>query len=429
LKKVKFSLAAVTAVLAVAALFVAPALSDPPLSGAIFTTNASCGGVDLNIYGNKTDVYIDGGPAYPGAASLPDGSYYVQVTDPDGTVLGTSVGTGDETPFVVSGNGTIIDCDQLWAILIKASDGTQGYDDTGNPGGEYKVWVSTGASFTNNSTKTDNFKVKNAGDCEPNCPQPPQATLNVVKFYDANANGLNDDNQPITGWKINIHDGMNIDRFTPVSVVVDPDTYTVTEYDPIQTNWSHTTTNPVVVTLADGDTTTVEFGNLCVGAGGGLTLGFWSNKNGQAILTAADFAALTALNLVNANGSVRDFTGSLSANKTALKNWLLAATATNMAYMLSAQLATMDLNVLHGFVSASALIYAPGTSSANALGFATVGAVMAEGNTLLGSPGGNLTVTLSALRSAEEAVKNALDKANNNLNFVQSSPCAFSFAA
>ena len=44
-----------------------------------------------------------------------------------------------------------------------------------------------------------------------------------------------------------------------------------------------------------------------------------------------------------------------------------------MAYMLSAQLAAMRLNVLNGLVNASALIYAPGTNSANpATGFATV---------------------------------------------------------
>src|SRR5262245_65859301 len=51
----------------------------PPLPGAIFTTDNTCSGVDLNIYSNKSDVYLDGGPAHPGAASLPDGSYYVQV--------------------------------------------------------------------------------------------------------------------------------------------------------------------------------------------------------------------------------------------------------------------------------------------------------------------------------------------------------------
>src|SRR5215213_6685541 len=62
------------------------------LSGAIFTTDAACNGTDLNIYASKSDVYIDGGPAHTGAAGLPPGNYFVQVTEPNGTVLGTSVG-------------------------------------------------------------------------------------------------------------------------------------------------------------------------------------------------------------------------------------------------------------------------------------------------------------------------------------------------
>ncbi len=173
------------------------------------------------------------------------------------------------------------------------------------------------------------------------------------------------------------------------------------------------------VTVADGGTTSgINFGNICLGAGGGLTLGFWSNKNGQALETATDFTLLSGLNLVNANGSARDFTSTLANNKKDLNSWLLNATATNMAYMLSAQLAAMELNVAHGFVNGNALIYAPGTTSANALGFATVNAVMAEGNSLLIAPG-NVTVAASALRTSEEAVKTALDKANNNLNFVE----------
>src|SRR3954470_18501827 len=32
------------------------------VTGAIFTTDVTCTGTDLNIYGAKPDVYIDGGP-------------------------------------------------------------------------------------------------------------------------------------------------------------------------------------------------------------------------------------------------------------------------------------------------------------------------------------------------------------------------------
>ena len=50
--------------------------------------------------------------------------------------------------------------------------------------------------------------------------------------------------------------------------------------------------------------TGLNFGNVCIGAGGGHTLGFWSNKNGQALFGTDDLAAMVGgLNLRNANGS------------------------------------------------------------------------------------------------------------------------------
>ena len=170
------------------------------------------------------------------------------------------------------------------------------------------------------------------------------------------------------------------------------------------------------------------FGNVCTGAGGGLTLGFWSNNNGKSAQFGnttqanATLAFLTNLNLRNATGSNFDPT-----TYAGFRTWLLNATATNMAYMLSAQLAAMELNVRNGNVNGNQLIYAPGTTSA-VNGFATVNAVMAEANTELGTLTGGLTVTAGAERTYQEALKNALDKANNNLTFVQSAPCAYSFA-
>lgn len=401
------------------AAFALPAAAAQ-LSGAIFTTDKDCIGTNLNIYQNKGDVYLDGGPTHPGAAGLPDGVYYVQVTDPSGAnVLGKSLGAD----VTVSG-GEFAQCYQLSDILYtKSSDFTaKGYDDSPNNGDEYKVWVSTVSTFANDDTKTDNFKVKSGPT------PPPTAELKVVKFYDANANGINDDNQPIAGWKVRIQDKIDYIRYTPVDIIVDPDMYTVTESDTVETNWVHTTPNPVNVTLnpqMPGDPpTTVEFGNLCTGAGGGLTLGFWSNKNGQALYGADDNALMVSLNLRDAKGSNFD-----PANYNAYNKWLLSATATNMAYMLSAQLSAMELNVLNGKVSGSALIYAPGTNSANSLGYASVNNVMAEANTALADPNG-YTVKAGPTRTYQEKLMKALDNANNNRNvFVQSTPCPFSFAS
>ena len=89
---------AFTALLAICSIMRA----DPPLPGAIFTTNSDCTGVDLNIYASKDAVYIDGGPAHTGAAGLTPGTYCVQVTDPSGaTVLGKSA----EGAVTVDANG------------------------------------------------------------------------------------------------------------------------------------------------------------------------------------------------------------------------------------------------------------------------------------------------------------------------------------
>jgi hypothetical protein len=380
-----------------------------PVSGAIFTTGSACDGTNLNIFAELGAVYLDGGPVQPGAAGLPDGWYWVKVTEPDGTLLGNTT-----TASVQVVNGEFVHCYRLWDILVKASDGTQGYDVTGNPGGVYKVWVSQNGDFPQSASKTDNFKVLGGG------VEPEVATLNVIKFYDANANGINDDGQLITGWKVRIQNGIDVIRYTPVSMIVEAGSYTVSEFMPEQGNWQATTPTSVGVTLAAGETATVAFGNLCLGAGGGHTLGFWSNRTGQRLIGDDDLALLVGLNLRNADGSHFD-----PATNAAFRTWLLGGNATNMAYMLSVQLAAMELNVFNGSVSSDALIYAPGTTSANALGYATVGDVLAEANAELGLNG--LTLADHASRGYQEALKNALDAANNNLNFVQAGPCPFTF--
>jgi hypothetical protein len=127
-------------------------------------------------------------------------------------------------------------------------------------------------------------------------------------------------------------------------------------------------------------------------------------------------AYLSDLNLVDADGN--SFNPTTYAQ---LDDWLHYASATNMAYMLSAQLAAMELNVSAEFVDGSALVYAPGTNSANAAGFDSISDLMTEADEELG-----LHVTALAgdsWRAYQEALKNALDAANNNINFVCPEPC------
>ena len=422
------------AILALVALSTTLAsMATAPMSGAIFTTDVGCTGTDLNIYQSKDAVYLDGGPAHPGAAGLPDGEYYVQVTTPDGNVLGTSLGTADETPVVVV-NGEFQSCYQLSAILQTTADvapctaGQPGYCTTDNPGGEYKAWVSSVSTFDPDKTKTDNFKVQEN-------PNPPQGLLKVLKFYDSNANGIFDVTESeIIGWETHVGLQATFDTIfetkdTPVSIVVlAPSCYTAQEGDIADPNhtWVHTNAFIQSKSVPVPGAAEIDFGNVCLGAGGGLTLGFWSNKNGQALvntntgnvsvcgapLPASDLAWLVGLNLRDGAGNNFD-----PATYTAFRTWILSATATNMAYMLSAQLAAMELNVLNGKVNGSAIVYAPGTGGPS--DFKSVCTLMGLANTELGLHGSVLSG--SSFRAYQEALKNALDRANNDQNFVQGS--------
>jgi hypothetical protein len=245
----------------------------------------------------------------------------------------------------------------------------------------------------------------------------------VDKFYDANANGVQDGSEPnLADWVITIDNSVHLVRLTPVSEMLDPGEYVVAEQMPIEANWVPTTATSVPLTVVEGQSYDVLFGNVCVGGGGGKTLGYWSNKNGQALVGADDLAMLAVLNLVNEDGSAFD-----PVTKQQLRSWLLKATATNMAYMLSAQLAAMALNVHNGLVSGSALVYAPGAPSANAAGFTTVNALMADADAALGADGSTLADDPN--RALQTALKDALDAANNNLSFALGEPCAYTFEA
>ena len=106
------------------------------------------------------------------------------------------------------------------------------------------------------------------------------------------------------------------------------------------------------------------------------------------------------------------------------------ASDTNMAYALSAQLAAMELNVRHNFVNGSALVYAPGlllysTAGLNSAGFISINDLMAAGAAEIQAHA--LTTSGSPDRAGQEALKDALEDANNNKTFTQSSPSTFSF--
>jgi hypothetical protein len=176
-----------------------------------------------------------------------------------------------------------------------------------------------------------------------------------------------------------------------------------------------------------GANSLLDFGNICLGAGNALSKGWWTNKGNPSINDPA-LALLAGLNLKD--GSGLDFDPSPgAAGRAAVSAFLGSANATNMAYMLSAQLATVELDVFitPPGTNGNAVIYAPGTNSGLPLGYATLNTVMAEGNTELGVH--PLAGAGTAWRSYQEALKNAFDNAANNLNFVQSGACPVIYPA
>lgn len=262
----------------------------PPLSGAIFTTTEDGTIVNENVrYEAKEDVYLDGGPgpnAPSGAAGLPEGDYYFQVTDPSGQDLLSSdhiscrrihvnefgvidqyytdgmnlvkvQGTWTEVPCAFHNTGVDVDHSELGAITVQLFP----YDDTPNRGGVYKAWVTpvedyegvlpdcagqTGQCNVNGedyspgnfhgfipaASKTDNYKVRRNG-------QFVAPEIYVRKFHDRNLNGVQDaGEEDVTGWEIVITDpiGLVDTEYTPVIyVAAEAGDYNVTEETPAGT--------------------------------------------------------------------------------------------------------------------------------------------------------------------------------------------------
>jgi hypothetical protein len=139
----------------------------------------------------------------------------------------------------------------------------------------------------------------------------------------------------------------------------------------------------------------------------GRTIGFWRNKNGTALIT--QYGILPTLNglcLADASDTLPAPPATLGAWRT----WLQGANATNMAYMLSAQLAAMHCNVLAGNVDPNCVVNGGslGPISIAELMRRAVVELCADGYTPVGDPN----------RARQEALKSALDAANNNTNWL-----------
>jgi Prealbumin-like fold domain len=239
---------------------VMPGQAAAQLSGAIFTTTFDGTIVNGNTkYNSKCEVYLDGGPgpnAPVGAAGLPPGDYYFQVTEPSGKKL-LSTDVVSNRRVTVNANGVIsawvgvggpthptgIDNDHSadGAITVQLANTLcpADFQDTQNNGGVYKAWMTPVDAFVgdpskvdsaNNingifhgfvprSSKTDNFKV---GDKEPTF------CIHILK---TDTKGT-----PLPGWMMTIKDSLDVsnDVFTDANGTVEvcnlvQGTYLVTE--------------------------------------------------------------------------------------------------------------------------------------------------------------------------------------------------------
>lgn len=446
--------------------------------GAIYDTNEDGTVTNQNGYTNKEDVYLNGGPQNENSKGLPVGVYYFQVTNPNGDLLlSTSPAVCRQVEVQEVGSdpdnlrGRIIglwsgvpspDCDGLHPNgTTNPANGSTAvqlfpFNDTDNPGGVYKVWLikkeeatiqedGIGLDFDNNDAKTDNFRVSNF--CEenpehPDCnPEPAVFDIDGLKFFDVNANGVQDVGDfPLQGFRIrttfvpelNAPNTNDVLRFTlangtwSILGIPEGSDYYVREDVP---NACDASNNPLagyswqqtapssIITLPDNtealgyegtvtaNVSNLNFGNRCTrpALNEGKTIGFWSNKNGQALITTADINALVAFNLKNASGG--DFN---PASKTAYRDWLLSANATNMAYMLSAQMSATYLNKTKGYIDGNALLDVGGQ-------IGTINGWITEANTSLGLYPN--TTSPHAQRANQERLKNIFDRINNN-NFL-----------
>jgi hypothetical protein len=232
-------------------------------------------------------------------------------------------------------------------------------------------------------------------------------------FLDADRDGHRDAGEgPAVNWQVRLVTASTSQLGTTdvagnyVFLDVPAGSYTVELV--LQNGWVATNTSTAsVAVLGCANANVAGFGVApSLLAHDGHTIGFWRNNHGIGLINQFNILpTFAALSLRNANGSLFAPT---TTNQ--WKTWLQGANSVNMAYMLSAQLAAMHCNVLVGFVDSGSVITDP------VLGNITIANLMAQAIASLQLYG--FTPVGHPQRDAQTALKNALDNANNNLNWL-----------
>ncbi len=404
-------------------------------------------------------------------------SYAVTNTSAAGAfdpLSGVALSDTDGTPSYVSGDAGVIgalEVGETWLYsltisLAGANAGTvhgntataSGTDDEGNTA------TATGkatVTYTNVAPAINVVKTANVGVIAPG-----STVIFTYMVTNTSPAGVFD---PLSGIILSDTDGTPIYSSGDVGAdgiltVGETWTYSLTVTN-VQPNYNSLDIHHNTVTATGKDdenntaTNTAEASVLVLELGNGRTIGFWGNKNGAAVLTGAGqvgwVAQLNSLNLRNSNGTDFVLSGTNPQASSALATWLSNANATNMQYMLSAQLAATWLNthvdmdfatagVQVGVDPASAVylpaiyswgantqganlkknLYGTGTSPLSAgesfsnsgNSFVLLSDVMSDANKILGNYGTILSTTATNLlyRLHAEALKNVCDAVNNS---------------
>ena len=342
-------------------------------------------------------------------------------------------------------------------VATKTGQGTAATDSNASPSGTTPSFLQSGGS-----DQTIDF-----GFYQP-------VSIGNFVWNDLNRNGIQETGEPgIAGVTVNLLDSSSKIIATTTTDATGyyefaglaPGTYQVTRnipvgytptlvYAPGSTPANDSNDNPDGnITLASGGSDqTIDFGFYQTNTKeDGRTIGYYTNKNGQNDLKAnwnsiwtnlfgssgalvhPDKAGYTVL--VGSSGYVPLSSFSGSNGYTFVKNYLLNATATNMAYMLSAQLLAMEFNVFFGRVTATDSISVSATGiSANLQHALTVQPVGAKHWTQITTVDGGVasiqsilnaaieqlrynpnTVASGGNRTYQEALKCLLDAMNNNM--------------
>jgi hypothetical protein len=429
---------------------------------------------NCNLFDGKHAAYLSGGPS---TAGLADGDYFFAVLSPeyldgfpdgakgnlsDAVAGGTTfdLGSGDalaNRTFRVVGH-EIVSYAGTHAVGRSANGrlvvALAPFDDTDTANAQYALAVCrrpfrVGQDLVYprpSGCRYDAFRVAPAGPAD-------LPFVSGGKYYDANVNGAWDPGEVgIAAWPIEysghatnlIRTGAD-GRFSlqvaagtyvfqerapvvPMSAApCDDDDEDDDEGCPAAPAWRQTGNRVSQLSVMDGATAALladqtytasvidgsalaglYFGNVCLGEGSGKSQGFWMNKHGEALATSADLALLRALELRTAAGAPFDPT-----TWAQFHDWLQAANASNMAYKLSAQLAVLQLNVAHGFVPTTALLWTD-------TDFVAVGALMDAANASLAAHG--YTPGGAPARAEQTALKHALGRANGGGAYVQPDP-------